>query len=233
MSLSPRHPHTPAPSTSLSAIHEPSPAHLRAFSAAFPFPSPHAAAASVDLDYLIEYYLPTYEESSRLCNLYLSQAPWFFGAVTQRQLVDEIVPLWYPDAAGSPPPGLGEGALPAQGGAHDLALLFIILCFGAMTDTSLPFPSQQQQQDEGGGGGGGPADSEYYYQLTKAALTVEPVLERPASVATVQTLALMAIYMGLRSGENSIESTWAIFGLATKLAQSVGFLFCFWLFVAE
>ena len=62
----------------------------------------------------------------------------------------------------------------------------------------------------------------HYYQLTKAALALEPVLERPPSLATVQALALMAIYEGMCSGENSIESTWALMGLATKLAQSVG-----------
>jgi hypothetical protein len=35
----------------------------------------------------------------------------------------------------------------------------------------------------------------------------------------------MAIYEGICSGENSIESTWALMGLACKLAQSVSFLF--------
>lgn len=33
----------------------------------------------------------------------------------------------------------------------------------------------------------------------------------------------MAIYEGICSGENSIESTWALMGLACKLAQSVSF----------
>lgn len=49
------------------------------------------------------------------------------------------------------------------------------------------------------------------------------ILERPPSVATVQTLSLMAIYEGICSGENSIESTWALMGLACKLSQSVSF----------
>lgn len=47
------------------------------------------------------------------------------------------------------------------------------------------------------------------------------MLERPPSVATVQTLSLMAIYEGICSGENSIETTWALMGLACKLSQSV------------
>lgn len=60
-----------------------------------------------------------------------------------------------------------------------------------------------------------------YCHLARAALNLEPVLDRPPSVTTIQTLALLAIYQGLVSGENSIESTWGTFGLATKLAQSV------------
>jgi hypothetical protein len=64
-------------------------------------------------------------------------------------------------------------------------------------------------------------DAEQYFELTRAALSLEPVLERPPSVATVQTLSLMAIYQGMCSGENSIEATWALMGMATKLAQSV------------
>lgn len=51
------------------------------------------------------------------------------------------------------------------------------------------------------------------------------ILERPPSVATVQTLSLMAIYEGICSGENSIESTWALMGLACKLSQSVSHLY--------
>lgn len=51
------------------------------------------------------------------------------------------------------------------------------------------------------------------------------IFERPPSVATVQAISLMAIYEGICSGENSIESTWALMGLACKLAQSVSVFF--------
>jgi hypothetical protein len=39
----------------------------------------------------------------------------------------------------------------------------------------------------------------------------------------------MAIYEGICSGDNSIESTWALMGLACKLAQSVSFFFHYFL----
>lgn len=94
------------------------------------------------------------------------------------------------------------------GGAHDLALLFMVFCFGALTDVNLPAAPDNMQ-------------SERYYDLTKVGLNLEGLLDRPPSVATVQALSLMGIYEGMRSGENSIESTWALMGMATKLAQSV------------
>ncbi|KAJ3500770.1 hypothetical protein NLJ89_g9642 [Agrocybe chaxingu] len=202
-------------------------------SASSPVVAPHQP---VTLQMLITHYLPPYAEATRLVQLYLEQAPWFFGAVTGRQLETEIIPLWYEESAhasstATPPAGgLASSSSGSQDGAksarrtgtsHDLALLFVVFCFGALTDTNLPAAPDN-------------APAERFYQLTKASLTLDPgvgidakssrngVLERPPSVATVQTLSLMAIYEGLCSGENSIESTWALMGLACKLSQSIG-----------
>ncbi|KAF7366478.1 Fungal-trans domain-containing protein [Mycena sanguinolenta] len=204
----------------------PSTSHsIASFTSSFPFSS-EGPAPGIDLDYLTAQ-LPPYEESVRLCELYLAQAPWFFGAVTRAQVTDEILPLWFPDEAPRPAPTVSRiGSPPLAGGAHDLALLYVIFCYGALGDSSLPFPTSHNstaiEAEDLRMNGNGPHDSEYYYRLTKAALTLEPVLEGPPSVATIQTLALMGIYEGLCAGENSIESTWAIFGLSTKLAQSIG-----------
>ncbi|KAF7342041.1 Fungal-trans domain-containing protein [Mycena venus] len=200
---------------------------ITSFTSSFPFSS-GGTAAGIDLDFLTSQ-LPPYTESARLCELYLAQAPWFFGAVTRDQITDEILPLWFPEEAPRPT-GAGaprDGSPPPIGGAHDLALLYVIFCFGALGDVALPFPTSHNTNNGAIGAEdlqatSGPRDSEFYYRLTKAALTLEPVLEGPPSVATVQTLALMAIFEGLCAGENSIESTWAIFGLSTKLAQSIG-----------
>ncbi|KAK0220929.1 hypothetical protein EDD85DRAFT_983666 [Armillaria nabsnona] len=177
-------------------------------STSFPFST---VPAGISLDYLVENHIPEWSEGYRLCSLYLETAPWFFGAVHQRQLFEELIPLWYQDGARRPTnssPPSATSAPVTKGGAHDLALLFIIFCFGALTDMNLP-PAPDNPV------------CEQYYDLTKAALSIEPLLERPPSVATVQTLSLMAIYEGLKSGENSIESTWTLMGISTKLAQSV------------
>ncbi|KAF8639131.1 hypothetical protein AX17_001621 [Amanita inopinata Kibby_2008] len=182
---------------------------------AFPFvPSfPHS---EIDLDYLIATYLPPWDEAWRLSQLYLEQAPWFFGAVTRRQLVEETLPLWYEEAPRPPPvpdysmeDKMSATTVQHTKTAHELALLFMVFCFGAVTDMELsPAPEN--------------AEAEQFYLLTKAALTLEPIFDRPPSVSMVQALCLMAIYEGMCSRENSIETTWALFGLATKLAQSVG-----------
>ncbi|KIJ16385.1 hypothetical protein PAXINDRAFT_75585 [Paxillus involutus ATCC 200175] len=168
----------------------------------------------VDLNYLVQNHLPSWHRARQLSELYLSQAPWFFGAVTKRQLLEECLPLWYTEAfdlilpgSVAPPTEANAPEAPTKT-AHELALLFVIFCFGALTDDTLPAAPDNEEAD-------------MYFKLTRAALNLEPVLDRPPSVSTVQTLALLAIYQGLCSGENSIESTWGIFGLATKLAQSV------------
>lgn len=205
-----------------------SPPELTSLASSFPLAS-SLYRPGIDVDYILSTYLPTWQEATRLCQLYLEQAPWFFGAVTRRQLDDELLPMWYkeapkpaipasPIALGtnpSSPPGSESGgnqvATP-RGSAHDLALLFVIFCFGSLTDMEMP-PAPNNPE------------AEQYYQLTKASLSIEPILERPPSVSTVQTLALMAIYEGMAGKENSIETTWAMFGLATKLAQSVSLFY--------
>lgn len=152
--------------------------------------------------YELEAYLPSWSHASRLCNLYLEQAPWFFGAVKARQLHEELLPLFYVEAR---PRGIPPPTAPTP---HDLALLFVIFCFGAVTDDSLP-PAP------------GNLEADRFYTLTRAAIALAPPTDRPPSVCTVQAFSLMAIYQGIVANQDSIESTWALMGLATKLAQSV------------
>ncbi|KAI0251590.1 fungal-specific transcription factor domain-containing protein, partial [Lactifluus subvellereus] len=151
--------------------------------------------------YVLEAYLPPWPRASQLCTFYLEQAPWFFGAVKARQLHEELLPLYYLEARprGVPPSFAST--------THDLALLFVIFCLGAVTDDALPPPP-------------GNADADRFYALARAALALAQPLDRPPTVSTVQAFSLMAIYQGLVANQDSIESTWALMGLATKLAQN-------------
>ncbi|KDQ56828.1 hypothetical protein JAAARDRAFT_36304 [Jaapia argillacea MUCL 33604] len=177
------------------------------------FPNP-PAPFKTDMQTLIESYLPSWQRAWQLSDLYLEQECWHYGAVTRKQLMDEILPEFYPesvDLASPSDPSTSPAFVQSTGigGPHDLALMFVVFCFGALTDPSLPPAPDNEEAD-------------FYYQLSRAAMNLEPVLEKPPSVATVQTLSLMGIYRGMCAGENSIESTWAMFGLATKLAQTIG-----------
>jgi hypothetical protein len=152
--------------------------------------------------YVLEACLPPWPRASQLCSLYLEQAPWFFGAVKACQLHEELLPLYYVEAR---PRGIPPSIASTT---HDLALLFAILGLGAVIDDALPPPP-------------GNADGDSFYTLARAALALAQPLDRPPTVSTVQAFSLMAIYQGVVANQDSIESTWALMGLATKLAQSV------------
>jgi hypothetical protein len=54
-----------------------------------------------------------------------------------------------------------SGQQPRLGNSHDLALLFIIFCFGSLTDVDLPSPPDN-------------IPAERYYQITKVSLMLDP-----------------------------------------------------------
>jgi hypothetical protein len=57
--------------------------------------------------------------------------------------------------------GTSGQAHPRVGNSHDLALLFMIFCFGSLTDVNLPSPPDN-------------VPAERFYQLTKVSLTLDP-----------------------------------------------------------
>lgn len=183
---------TPAALTASRLPHKGPMLHTSLARLATSFPSAPSDIIAEDLQDLIEAHLPPWPRAAQLCDLYLEQAPWFFGAATRRQLLEEILPLFYAEAetaqgtdgalsSSAAAFSLHRGGGGTGGSSHDLALLFVIFCFGALTDIDLP-PAPHN------------SEAERYFQLTRAALNLEPVLERPPSVVTVQTLSLMAIY---------------------------------------
>jgi len=136
----------------------------------------HVQTPPITVQILTANFLPSYAEATHLVQLYLEQAPWFFGAVTAKQIEEEILPLWYEEAAAAAP----SASTPPAGGlqttsptttngksqqrartSHDLALLFIVFCFGALTDINLPPPPDN-------------VIAEKFYQLTKVSLTLDP-----------------------------------------------------------
>ena len=71
-----------------------------------------------------------------------------------------------------------------------------------------------------------PSDAlgEHFHQIAKAALALQPVLEKP-SIVTIQVLHLMSIYNAMSGNdlknETSMEMTWSLVTLAAHLSQTV------------
>jgi len=139
-----------------------------------PFPSAHEP---ITFSTLLTHYLPPYNEAVRLVRLYLEQAPWFFGAVTEKQIEEEVMPMWYEKDLSSDNASSLPGTIISKqrtGTSHDLALLFMLFCFGSLTDMNLPAPPDNPMSDK-------------FYQLTKVALTLDP----NASAGTFQNLIVV------------------------------------------
>lgn len=89
--------------------------------------------------------------------------------------------------------------------AHKLALLFFVFALGKLTDPRSRDLSTQESMK--------------YFQVGRAALTLNQALETP-SIPLLQGLLLMCHFMFLANIESS---RWLTMGIVVKLSQSVGF----------
>lgn len=174
---------------------------LTRFSTSFPFTP---LGTTGDVRRLIESHLPPWDRAMHLAESYLTNAAWLFRGITREQLMDEMLPIIYkrPDAKAC--------SFQDYSGPHDLALLFLVFAVGALVDLN-----QEPYNAEG----------EHYHILGKAALCLQPVLEKPSLVA-IQALWLLGIYtaMGsseIRGCETTMETAWSLAAVAAQLAQSV------------
>ncbi|KNZ78888.1 hypothetical protein J132_09134 [Termitomyces sp. J132] len=223
----PPHHSTPATSPSQTSPHLPSsspsaiasaPADtLALFSSSFPF-TPIGSPAGVQ-DFIASY-LPSRSTAEGLVQTYLTQCSWIFHGVTKAQLDEMIVALY--DRAelraqsreGEQEGGDGEGE-GDYSGPHDLALLFIIFAVGALVRPSGSNLDSTTSNN---------ALGEHFHQLSRAALALQPVLEKP-SLVTIQTLHLLSIYNAMSGSdlksETSMEMTWSLITLAGHLSMTV------------
>jgi len=174
---------------------------------------------TADVQALIESHLPPYEHTLQLCETYFAQVSWLFRGVTRAQLIEEMIPAIYrrPGPVSPPHPSPQDslnqdhGDVPEQedySGPHDLALLFMVLAIGSLVG---PDPSN--------------AWGEHFHQVGRAAVSLQPVLEKP-SIVTIQTLHLMSIYNAMSGSDlrsdTSMEMTWSLITLAAHLSQTIG-----------
>ncbi|KAK0446109.1 fungal-specific transcription factor domain-containing protein [Armillaria borealis] len=165
------------------------------FSQSFPFTP---MGRSEDVQDMIRTHLPPWERAQSLGETYFEQVAWIFRGVTRQQLIDDMLPAIYRKQ-------------PSEefGGPHDLSLIFMIFAIGALVENE---PSTES------------AHAEHYHQLSRAAISLQPVLEKP-SIVTIQCLHLMSIYNAMSgsdtTSEPSMEMTWSLITLAAHLSQTV------------
>ncbi|KAJ3931991.1 MAG: fungal-specific transcription factor domain-containing protein [Lentinula lateritia] len=200
------------------------------FSHRFPFTP--LALPSAQIQELIESYLPTYERAREVINIYFEQVAWIFRGVTREQLDGEMVGAIY---ARKYAKDRGEIVGEDYSGPHDLALLFMVFALGALLE---PIPTASRPSPN--------ALGEHYHQLAQAALSLQPVLEKP-SIVTIQCLHVMSIYNAMSGegtanpssdtdstgntltgesktgqSETSMEMTWSLITMAAHLSQTIG-----------
>ncbi|KAG1774346.1 fungal-specific transcription factor domain-containing protein [Suillus placidus] len=175
------------------------PQEFRLFSQAFPF-TPMGPITAVQE--LIESHLPPLDRAKFLAQTYFEQAGWLFRSVSREQVMEELIPLYYSSGTPTPPD--------EPKGAHELGLLLLVFAIGALVDLA---------QDTSN------PEAEHYHQLARAAICLQPVLEKP-SLITIQALHLLSAYNAMSGNElaakdTSMETTWSLVILAAHLSQTV------------
>ncbi|KAL5480159.1 hypothetical protein ACEPAI_1429 [Sanghuangporus weigelae] len=144
--------------------------------------------------------LPLYERAISLTESYFANLVWFDAVVDRSQLVDEVIPQFYPQHHPAPP----ESADISQ--SHDLALLFAVLSCGAISDLTQPVINPE---------------AERYQRLARAALGMQSILDF-GSLEAVQTLFLMSAYEGYTRRKTSQESADRLSSMGLSIAASIG-----------
>ncbi|KAI6149927.1 fungal-specific transcription factor domain-containing protein [Pisolithus tinctorius] len=159
--------------------------------------------STLNVENLVNDYLPTWEQAHRLVEAYLEEATWLFHNVSKDQILFELLPAYYVNDI---PHVTQAGSNP-----HRLGLLFLIFAIGALLDAS---------QKPGN------AEAEHYHQVARVAICLQSVMEKP-SLETIQALHLLSAY-NVMSGnelagkETSMETSWSLVTLAAHLAHTLG-----------
>ncbi|KAJ3986395.1 hypothetical protein F5890DRAFT_1504313 [Lentinula detonsa] len=173
------------------AIKRPLPNNLSWLAYSFPFSAP---AHGSTRQKLVEF-LPKVAVARRHCQNYYRYGAWQYTPISEVDFKTFIFqPFYEPDDT-----TVCEDPLVS----HNLAILFLVIALGALLD--LEGPSHTPE-------------AKWYYQLGKAALALEPVLDS-SSLSTIQALILLSHYMLL---DDIHDPRWPIMGLASKLTQTAG-----------
>ncbi|KAL0953461.1 hypothetical protein HGRIS_004693 [Hohenbuehelia grisea] len=168
------------------------PSEIPWLSYSFPF-SPPVSKTSDDIRITLYNMLPTATVARKYCDNYYRRAAWMYTPVPEIDFYESVFRSVYPQ----------ETAQSGSVSSHNLALLYVVLALGALLDLERP---------------GDTTEATHYYQLGRAALSLESIFEEQ-SIPAIQALMVMCHYMFLSHIDGP---RWAIMGLVVKLALSVG-----------
>ncbi|KAJ7918722.1 hypothetical protein B0H13DRAFT_2231112 [Mycena leptocephala] len=158
---------------------------------AFPFTA-NISKTGRDVRVNLINLLPRTSVAQRFCDIYYRHAAWMYTPISEPDFYENIFrPIYDP-----------SGASYASVSSHNLSVLYMVLALGTLVDLNMPAHSPEATE---------------YYQLGRAALAIDSVLEEP-SIAGIQALVLMCHYMFWADIEGP---RWVLMGLVVKLAHSV------------
>ncbi|GLB43428.1 putative fungal specific transcription factor [Lyophyllum shimeji] len=176
----------------VSSHDSPQPADIPWLNFAFPF-GPSVNTASQNVRESIISFLPRASLARKICDTYFRHAAWMYTPIPENDFLETIFrPVYEQD-------GVYLGSV----SAHNLAVLFMVLAIGCLMDLDRPAQSPESMQ---------------YFQLSRAALALDSVLEEH-TIPGIQALLLMTHFMFL---SDMGGPRWVVMGMVVKLAQSIG-----------
>ncbi|KZT09905.1 uncharacterized protein LAESUDRAFT_722057 [Laetiporus sulphureus 93-53] len=172
----------------------PLPTDIPWLSHAFPF-STSVIESIPDIRNSLISLLPELSEVRRLAALYFKHGAWMYTPIPESEFLGTILPRFYELS----PAYLDQDPLDS----HRLAILYLVLAMGTLVDLEIEPLSPSATR---------------YYQLGRAALSLDSVLEHQ-TLPAIQALILMCHFMFLSHVDGP---RWALMGLAVKLALTLG-----------
>ncbi|KZP23151.1 hypothetical protein FIBSPDRAFT_1043094 [Athelia psychrophila] len=149
--------------------------------------------------------LPPIPRAWSLLEAYMENASCVFQPAKREHLIEDFLTPIYNAKKEREDPTLNLNAR-AQISPHKLAVLFLVMAIGANVDFTLP-PYNEE--------------AELYYHYARAALALRSIFDSPL-IETILAILLLSYYHSSAGERHSKDSSWALIGLACKLAQSLG-----------
>ncbi|KAJ7744540.1 fungal-specific transcription factor domain-containing protein [Mycena maculata] len=168
----------------------------------FPFSAGGPPGRALDL---LFDYLPEQPRAWSLCETYMEQCAWQFRPIAREEIIDDFLTPIYKSLR-EMRNWNSEGEFTHQISPHRIAVMFMLFALGALVDLTLE-PHN--------------VESERYYHASRASLALRSVFDSP-EMATVQAILLMASFHNMGGRNYTMESSWSLMCLGSKLAQSLG-----------